>query len=168
MSSGNTVAPGSIHPSGRTYELHTPLLPVEDLPLPPAWAVEMLQARVSVERNAHTPEDWADLPSGALLAQRRRFQALCKVNAQLRTVVSGEGVRIAGDHSVSMQRAVFVNQLLKLSEPFPHNEIRALALHFQGVLESDPKWLRTISIGLSSSTLRKTISRYRPACCLLM
>jgi len=138
MSQGNAVAPGSIHPSGSAYVLHTPLMPVEDLPLAPAWAVEMLAARVRVDRNEHTPEDWRDLPSGAVLAQSRRFQALTKANQQLRAVVSGEGVMIAGDGSVSAQRAVFVNQLIRAR--YPYNEIRALADHFSGVLESNPKW----------------------------
>ncbi|HEU5103783.1 MAG TPA: bifunctional DNA primase/polymerase [Roseiflexaceae bacterium] len=44
MSQGNAVAPGSIHPSGRSYELRTALLPVENLPLAPAWAIKMLAA----------------------------------------------------------------------------------------------------------------------------
>src|SRR5262249_26728260 len=90
MSQGNAVAPGSIHPSGRTYELLTDLLPVEDLPLAPAWAIGMLQTHASADRKAHTPEDWQELPSGATLAQSRRFQALCKANDQLRAVVVGE------------------------------------------------------------------------------
>lgn len=141
MSQGNTVAPGSIHPNGQPYELLTELLPVEDLPLAPAWVIDMLQAHVSVDRNEHTPEDWQDLPSGALLAHSRRFQALCKVNDQLRAVVAGEAVTIAGDSSISVQRAVFVNQLLRAK--YPHSEIRALAYHFSGVLESDPKWYTT-------------------------
>lgn len=138
MSEGNAVAPGSTHPSGRAYELRTELLPVEDLPPAPAWALELLQQRVKVDRKEHTPEAWADLPSGAVLAHSRRFQALYKVNDQLRAVVSGAGVSVAGDSSVSAQRAVFVNQLLRAK--FPYNEIRALAEHFSGVLQSNPKW----------------------------
>jgi hypothetical protein len=47
-------------------------------------------------------------------------------------------VSVAGDSSVSAQRAVFVNQLLRAK--FPYNEIRALADHFSGVLQSNPKW----------------------------
>lgn len=146
MSEGNTVAPGSIHPSGKVYTLHTPLMPVEDLPVAPQWAIEMLQARVTSDRKAHTPEAWAELPSGATLAQSRRFQALVKANDQLRAVVSGEGVTLnvkggGQDSSPSIQRAVFVNQLLRAK--YPHNEIRALALHFSGVLESKPKWFKT-------------------------
>jgi hypothetical protein len=141
MSQGNAVAPGSIHPSGRPYELRTRLLPVEDLPLAPAWAVEMLQARVRTDRKEHTPEDWASLPSGVVLAHSRRFQALCKANQQLRAVCAGEAVSVAGDSSVSAQRAVFVNQLIRAR--YPYNEIRALALHFSGVLQSNPKWFET-------------------------
>jgi hypothetical protein len=63
MSEGNAVAPGSIHPSGRAYELRTNLLPVEDLPPAPDWAIELLQARVRTDRKEHTPEAWADLPA---------------------------------------------------------------------------------------------------------
>jgi hypothetical protein len=141
MSQGNAVAPGSTHPSGRTYTLHTALLPVEDLPLVPIWAIEILQTHANVDRSTHTPEDWQELPSGAQLAHSRRFQALCKANEQLRAVIAGEAVTIAGDSSVSVQRAVFVNQLLRAH--YPHNEIRALAQHFAGVLESNPKWFST-------------------------
>lgn len=146
MSQGNAVAPGSIHPSGRTYTARTPILPVEDLPLAPDWAIELLQSHVKATRKEHTPADWAELPSGATLAHSRRFQALCKANAQLRAVCAGEAVTLtiknnAKDNSPSIQRAVFVNQLLRAK--YPHNEIRALALHFSGVLESKPKWFKT-------------------------
>jgi hypothetical protein len=146
MSEGNAVAPGSIHPNGSTYTLLTELLPVEDLPLAPAWALDMLQARVSADRKAHTPEDWAELPSGATLAHSRRFQALCKVNDQLRAVCAGQVITLTTKHggqdsSISIQRSVFVNQLLRAK--FPHNEIRALAHHFSGVLESNPKAFQT-------------------------
>jgi hypothetical protein len=141
MSEGNAVAPGSIHPSGRAYELRTKLLPVEDLPPAPQWAIDMLQTRTKVDRKEHTPEAWADLPSGAVAAHSRRFQALCKANDQLRAVVAGDAVSVAGDSSVSAQRAVFVNQLIRAH--YPHNEIRALAEHFSGVLESNHKWFKT-------------------------
>lgn len=145
MSEGNAVAPGSIHPSGRAYVLYTKLLPVEDLPLAPDWAIELLQQHVKVGRKEHNPEAWLDLPSGAVLAHSRRFQALCKANDQLRMVVAGEAVTLTlksggQDSSPSIQRSVFVNQLLRAK--YPHDEIRALALHFSGVLESKPKWFK--------------------------
>jgi len=150
MSQGNTVAPGSIHPSGRAYALCTKLLPVEDLPLAPAWAIKILEAHVKANRKEHTPADWLDLPSGALLAHSRRFQALCKANAQLRSVCAGEAVTLTikgggKDSSLSIQRAVFVCQLLRAR--YPHSEIRALAEHFQDVLESNSKWFKPTSIG---------------------
>jgi hypothetical protein len=140
MSQGNAVAPGSIHPSGATYTLLTDLLPVEDLPLAPAWAVEMLAEKSNSHDAKLIDADWTDVPSGATLAHSRRFQALCKANEQLRAVCGGEHVTIAGDSSTSAQRAVFVNQLIRAK--YPHGEIRALALHFQGVLESSPKWFQ--------------------------
>jgi len=40
MSEGNAVTPGSVHPSGAIYTLRSELLPIEDLPLAPAWAIE--------------------------------------------------------------------------------------------------------------------------------
>jgi hypothetical protein len=94
MSEGNAVAPGSIHPSGNAYVLHTKLLPVEDLPLAPQWAIDMLREHVKVVRKEHTPEAWLDLPSGAVLAHSARFRALCKANDQLRMVVAGEAVTL--------------------------------------------------------------------------
>jgi hypothetical protein len=145
MSEGNAVAPGSIHPSGRAYVLHTKLLPVEDLPFAPQWAIDMLREHVKVVRKEHNPEAWLDLPSGAVLAHSARFQALCKANDQLRMVCAGEAVTLrlksgGTDSSPSIQRSVFVNQLLRAK--YPHSEIRALALHFSGVLESKPKWFQ--------------------------
>lgn len=145
MSEGNAVAPGSIHPSGRAYTLQTALLPVEDLPPAPAWVIELLEAHVTTARVDHDAADWSDIPSGATLASSARFRTLVNANQQLEDVVSGEGVTLtlkdgAKDNSPSIQRAVFVNQLLRAR--FPHTEIRALALHFRGVLESKPKWFK--------------------------
>ena len=143
MSEGNAVAPGSIHPSGKPYALHTKLIPVADLPFAPAWAIDMLQAHVKAARKVHTPSDWQGIPRGATLAHSARFQALIRANEQLRLVCAGEAVTLTlpsggTDSSPSIQRAVFVNQLIRAK--YPHNEIRALALHFAGVLESKPKW----------------------------
>ncbi len=53
MSEGNIAAPGNRHPSGMTYELVTDLLPVEDLPEAPEWAIQMLRSveHARVEHN---------------------------------------------------------------------------------------------------------------------
>lgn len=90
--------------------------------------------------------DWRDLPNGALLAGSPRFQRLIAANEQLRKVCAGEAIAIPTknghlDESTSAQRAIFVKQLLYAH--YPHDEIRALALHFSGVLESNPKWFST-------------------------
>ena len=143
MSRGNAVAPGSIHPSGRTYTTVTPIQAVEDLPLAPDWVLVLLAEKQT--RSASAPADsaeWERLPKGAALAQSRRFLALCKANEQLRMVCAGEAVVLktktgGKDGSTSIQRSVFVNQLLRAK--YPHAEIRALALHFSGVLESNPR-----------------------------
>ena len=143
MSQGNAVAPGSIHPSGRTYTTVTPILAVEDLPLAPAWVIALLAEKQT--RSASAPSDsaeWEKLPKGGALAQSPRFLKLCKANDQLRAVCAGEAVvlktKTGGmDGTTSIQRAVFVNQLIRAK--YPHAEIRALALHFSGVLESNPK-----------------------------
>lgn len=143
MSQGNAVAPGSIHPSGRTYTAVTPILPVEDLPLAPAWVIELLAEKQT--RSGSAPDasaEWEQIPNGVILAQSRRFLALCKANDQLRAVCAGEPVVLTTksggkDGSTSIQRSVFVNQLLRAK--YPHAEIRALALHFSGVLESNPR-----------------------------
>lgn len=60
MSQGNTVAPGSTHPSGRTYDLQTELLPVKSLPLAPAWAIDILQARTQpTAPPSAVAQDWS-------------------------------------------------------------------------------------------------------------
>lgn len=143
MSQGNAVAPGSIHPSGRAYTAVTPVLAVKNLPIAPAWAIALLTDKQA--RSATPPSDsaeWGALPPGATLAQSRRFLALCKKNDQLRAVCAGEPVILTTksggkDSSTSIQRSVFVNQLIRAK--YPHAEIRALALHFSGVLESNPR-----------------------------
>jgi hypothetical protein len=106
-------------------------------------------------RQAAQPGEWSHLPSGARLAASARFQALVKANEQLRAVVSGDGITIAGDSSRSAQRAAFVNQLVRCPKPFPHEEIRALALHFQCVLESNPKYFE--------SDIDRLLFKYTPA-----
>ncbi len=150
MSQGNAVAPGSLHPSGRRYTLRTELLPVEDLPLAPAWAVELLQSHVNADRKEHARADWQALPSGVAGA---RFRALVNARQQLQAIVSGEGITINGDSSRSVQRAGFVCNLINAR--YPHNEIRALAKHFQGVLESNPKWFE--------NDVDRLIAKYTPA-----
>jgi hypothetical protein len=157
MSAGNAVAPGSVHPSGRVYALQTELLPVEDLPQAPQWAIELLQAHVTPATPATDAAEWRELPSGAQLAHCRRFQALARANGQLRAVCAGDHLTIAGDSSASAQRAVFVNQLLRAN--YPHDEIRALALHFQSVLESDPKWFQA---DIDRLLVKYTPHGYRP------
>ncbi|MCH7518825.1 MAG: bifunctional DNA primase/polymerase, partial [Candidatus Dadabacteria bacterium] len=48
---GYFVAPPSIHPSGNSYEWLTSLREVDQLPEPPAWAINLLQERVNERRS---------------------------------------------------------------------------------------------------------------------
>jgi hypothetical protein len=82
--------------------------------------------------------DWSALPSGDTLAVSLRFRALLHANEQLGQVVANApvGIDCHGYHdaSRSAHRAIFVCQLLRAR--YPHDEIRALAVHFADVLDS--------------------------------
>jgi len=80
QTSGYAVAPPSYHTSGRYYQWLTPITYPEDLPDPPAWAVEMLiekaatQNDISEDENTttNTPPDTIPLnPNGSCLTRHQ-------------------------------------------------------------------------------------------------
>jgi hypothetical protein len=83
--------------------------------------------------------DWTVLPLGVLLAVSPRFQTLVQANERLNQLLADLpiGLNCHGhrDDSRSARRAIFVCQLLRAH--YPHDEIRALAVHFADVLQSE-------------------------------
>jgi hypothetical protein len=121
MSNGNTVAPGSVHRSGRVYTLKTDLLPVEDLPEAPAWAVQMLEKTYI---RSTTPQALDQ----ALIEKRRGNIAVIEARVQ-RTLP--KMARQAPDHpqdcpSQHEARYRVIGGLMHL----PNEEIAALIFHW--------------------------------------
>lgn len=86
---------------------------------------------------------WDKLPNGGQLASSARFRKFVERNRDLRRILAGERIALPNqngrmDDSTSTQCAIFVCQLVtcrkKDRKPWPHNEIRALALHFEAVI----------------------------------
>jgi hypothetical protein len=121
MSSGNVVAPGSTHRSGRTYTLKTELPPVSDLPTAPAWAVQML-------RDAAQGRAQSDDLDMALVEQRRGNIAV--IEARVMKTLPGLARREL-DHpdecpTYSEARYRVIGGLM----PLPNEEIAALIFYW--------------------------------------
>jgi len=93
------------------------------------------------ERTGSTVDqaEWDELPSGAQIASSARFRKLVERNEQLRRILAGERIALPNqngrmDDSRSTQAAILVCQLVTCPEPWPHDEIRALALHFEATI----------------------------------